>query len=195
MIDWLIDFLKKTVICLNGWPLLRGWQYNQAQHYYYYIKYIVLCLHPVIEHTGIMALTSVWPLLAGEYVTPSVSSSLFYFYFIFFIQPLSIHCRRWPQHAFPITCWFWAYPSTLAKGYYISWYYMHMYCEGNPLNISTLTLHQPQTFSHLFLTHFCMCSIADWILWRTFGNYCCCVSLLGGNAIRCQWCSLDPLDI
>ena len=27
---------------------------------------------------------------------------------------LSSHCRRWPQHDFSITCWFWAYPSTLA---------------------------------------------------------------------------------
>ena len=32
-------------------------------------------------------------------------------------------------------------------------YNMHMYCEGHPLNLSTLTLHRPQTsnlFSHIF---------------------------------------------
>ena len=83
--------------------------------------------------------------------------------FFLFYSAISIHCRRWPQHAFPITCRFWAYPSTLAQCglegvLYIIWYYMHMYCEGHPLNLSTLTLHQPQTsspnwFSHRFFSH------------------------------------------
>ena len=31
--------------------------------------------------------------------------------------------------------------------YYI---YAYMFCYGHPLNLSTLTLHRPQTFSHLF---------------------------------------------
>ena len=38
-----------------------------------------------------------------------------------------------------------------------------MYCEGHPLNLSTLTLHRPQTSS--FFTHLCMYSIA---IYRTF---------------------------
>ena len=139
-------------------------------------------------------------------ITPRSRKNPNYIYTIYvnfcFNQPLSIHCRRWPQHAFHITWWFWAYPSTLAQCglegvLYIIWYYMHMYCEGHPLNLSTLTLHRPQTsshnwFSHIFFTHFCMYSIA---VYRTVGNYCCCFSLLGGSAIRCQWCSLDPLGI
>ena len=53
-----------------------------------------------------------------------------WFWWVFY-QPLSIHCEGWHQLAFPITCWAWAYPSTLAQCglegvLYIIWYYMHM---------------------------------------------------------------------
>ena len=39
----------------------------------------------------------------------------YFFFFLFFNQPLSIHCRGDLSMHFSITCWIWAYPSTLAQ--------------------------------------------------------------------------------
>ena len=60
------------------------------------------------------------------------------------------------------------------NGYYIL-YYMHIYCEGHPLNLSNLTLHQPQTSSPNQYRRL-------YDIWKLL----LCISLLGGSVIMCQ---------
>ena len=124
---------------------------------------------------------------------------LFYFYFLIsHINPLQEVTSACFSHYMPVLSLpFHAGSVPVGRG---TIYHMILYAYVLwRSSIESLHSHaSPATdiFSQLiftpFFTHSCFYSIAAY--WA-FGNYCCCVSLLGGSAIRCQWCSLDPLSI
>ena len=76
---------------------------------------------------------------------------------------------------------------------YIIWHYMHMYCEGHPMNLSSHTRHRPQTFSTNWFSHILhvqyrrLLDIWKLLVMRLTARWQC-------NQVS-QWCSLGQLGI